>query len=169
MRDAIREVLAPHQVGDPDPPARNLVRETRPNTSSRRADGRSAPHLLIELIDRPVPGHDYVGTIADDQFRGADAPLLKLADLPKQDFRVDGQPVADDARLLGIENAGGYEVQTELAPIVQDRVSGVVSGGISSDNARFAGKQVDDAAFAFVAPLPAHYYDDGHADLRDRS
>ena len=87
---------------------------------------------------------------------------LEALDFAEQDGRVDGDAVADHAGLFGVKDAGGNEVELELATLVDDGMAGVVPGGIAGNNTGFAGEQVDDPAFAFVAPLAADNDDDGH-------
>ena len=46
----------------------------------------------------------------------------------EQGLRIDDDAVADDADLVGAEDAGGDDVEGELAKLVDDGVAGVVAG-----------------------------------------
>src|SRR5262249_49471018 len=64
--------------------------------------------------------------------------------------------VADDAELFSAKNSGGHEVQDVLLFANKDRVAGIVAAGVSDNDVRFFREDVDDFAFAFVAPLGAY-------------
>jgi hypothetical protein len=50
-----------------------------------------------------------------------------------------------------------HQVELELPQLVDDRVPGVVPGGVAGHDMGLLSDQVDDPALAFVAPLPANY------------
>src|SRR5690606_9959499 len=93
--------------------ASNLVRETGPDTAAGRADGGSAAHLLVQLIDQGVVGHHDVRPIADREAFGADATRFQRLYLLQQRSRVDRHAIADDAGLIWVENAGRHDMKGE--------------------------------------------------------
>ena len=109
-----------------------------------------------------MPGHDEVRAVAEDQLRGIDPAGLERIDLAQQDLGVHSHTVADNAGLIGVEDACGHNVEFELSAFVDNGVAGVVASRIAGDNTCFASEEIDDSAFAFVAPLPADNDDDRH-------
>ena len=82
--------------------------------------------------------------------------LLQVLDLAEQHRRVNDDPVADDAELIGVKDAGGDDVEGELAEFVDYGVAGVISGRVTGDDVGFFSQQVNDPALALVPPLAAH-------------
>ena len=50
---------------------------------------------------------------------------------------VDDDAVADEAELIGIEDAGGDQMELELAEFVDDGMAGVISRGVTGYDMRF--------------------------------
>jgi adenylosuccinate synthase len=84
-------------------------------------------------------------------------------DLVVEHPRIDDHAVADHARLARVEDPARDQVEGPLAPVAHDRVPGVVAALEAHDHVGALGKQIDDLALAFVAPLGAHYDDARHA------
>ncbi len=54
-----------------------------------------------------------------------------------------------------MQNSTGHETQHELAVPDEDRMAGIVAAPVANHVVEMPGKQVDDLAFAFIAPLRA--------------
>ena len=99
-------------------------------------------------------GQDEMGLVADDDTAlDIDPVLLQLVDLRQQRLRIDDHTVPDHTDHAGMENAGRDEPQDELGPSRVDGMAGVVAALISRDDVEARRQQIDDLAFAFVAPL----------------
>ena len=83
----------------------------------------------------------------------------------EQRLRIDDDAVADDARDAGMQDAGRNQTQDELPAVDVHRVAGVVSALIAGDDRKVRREQVDDLAFAFIAPLRAENRE-VHIELR---
>ena len=94
------------------------------------------------------------------------AQLADRADLLHQRHRVNHNAVADHAGDARVEDATRDEVQDErlgvLAFAPADRVAGVGTALVAGDDVDVLAEQVDDFAFAFVAPLAPDHYGCGH-------
>ena len=86
-----------------------------------------------------------------------DAVPRQLVDLGEQRLRIDDDAVADDAGDAGMQDAGRNQAQHELRAVDVDGVAGVVSALIPRDDREMRRQQIDDLAFAFVAPLRAEH------------
>ena len=51
----------------------------------------------------------------------------------------------------------GYQLQYEFLLPDEDRMSGVMAALITRNGVKFLGKQIDDLALAFIAPLRAEH------------
>ena len=58
----------------------------------------------------------------------------------------------------GAEDAAGDQLQDELFAGDDDGVAGVVATGVAGDDVELLRQDVDDLAFAFIAPLGAEDY-----------
>ena len=56
-------------------------------------------------VEQQVPRHDQVGVAGDAQVLDRQSARAQSVDLAEQDVRVDDYAVADDAGLLGVEDA----------------------------------------------------------------
>ncbi len=105
-----------------------------------------------------------MGLIADD-----DAPRLrrrasglKILDLLEEGRGGDDEPVADDARLPGMQDPRGDEMEDDLAAVDIYGVPGVVAALVAGDDVEGGGQEVDDLALAFVSPLRSEDEQVGH-------
>src|SRR5437868_2977559 len=83
-----------------------------------------------------------------------------MGDLLEKDDGIDDDAVADDAGAVRVEDAGGDELELELAVFGDDGVARVVASLRADDHVRLPGEVVDDLALALVAPLAADQDDD---------
>ena len=151
-----REELGLHQVGHAQTGARGLVAVGRADAALGRADFRVAlPHLAL-FIERAVIRQDEVRAVADQQVPAdLDPDLAQTVDLADERDRIDDDAVADHANFPRPQNAGRDQVQNIFLAAVDDGVSGVVAALAADDDIRLLGQDVDDFAFAFIAPLGA--------------
>ena len=100
-------------------------------------------------------GHGDGGPVGDLQVIGGDgnALLPQIVDLAVQMVRVDDHTVAHHTDNVGAQDAGGQQVQHELAALVLDRVTGVVAALITCNDVILLADEVDHAALAFIAPV----------------
>ena len=114
--------------------------------------------LLLQGVQLPVPGQQQTGPLADQQVLGGDvhAALADGVDLLEQILAVQGHAVAQDVHDTGAENAGGQQMQGELALFVDDSVPGVAAALIAHHHIILLGEVVHHAALALVAPVDTH-------------
>ena len=86
-----------------------------------------------------------------------DARRLQRLDLREQRRRIDHQPVADDRLDSRAQNPDRDQLQDELLVADAHRVAGVVAALIARHDVEAFREQIDDLAFAFVAPLRAQH------------
>ena len=102
-----------------------------------------------------MEGHSDGGAVGDLQVLRADLNALfgQCGDLFLEMLRVDDHAAAHDADNVRAQDAGGDQVQDELAALVLNGVAGVVAALIAGNNVIILTEQVDHAAFALVAPV----------------
>ena len=100
-------------------------------------------------------GHGDGCAVGDLQVLRGDlnALLAQLIDLAVQMMRVDDHAVAHNADHVRTQDAGGQQIQHELAALVLDRVTGVVAALITCNDVILLADEVDHAALAFIAPV----------------
>ena len=98
------------------------------------------------------------GAAADLEIVGRDghAAGAQSAALIVQVLQIDDDAVADDIDRGLAEDAGGQQVEDELALLIHDRVTGVVSALIAADYVIVPGEQVDHTALSLVAPVDSY-------------
>src|SRR6185437_1684827 len=111
-------------------------------------------------LDHAVVREDDLRAVGDEElllFRtvGGKAGILELLDLVEEGGRIQHDAVADDALAARAQNSAGNELQDKLPAADDDGVAGVVTAGITGDDVELFAEDVDDLAFAFVAPLGA--------------
>ena len=106
--------------------------------------------VLLHMV-----GHGDGCTVGDLQVCRADlnALLPQLVDLAVQMMRVDDHAVAHDADDIGAQDAGGQQVQHELAALVFNGMACVVAALIPCNDVVLLADQVDHAALALIAPV----------------
>jgi hypothetical protein len=154
------QAVGPQQVARAQAAPRHLVFVRGSDAAQGGPDlarpARGLRHLLQQLVVR----QDEVRAVGDDEVvvhrHAADAQLRHLLlELPG----VDHHPRPDDAQDAGVEDAAGNEAQDEALVADDHRVAGVVAAVVARHHLHLLGEQVDDLAFALVAPLGArdHY------------
>ncbi len=82
-----------------------------------------------------------------------DAGRAQRIHLPEERLRVDHHAVPEDAELSFVKDPGGDQVEGVVLVRELDRVAGVVASLVAGDHVELVAEEVDDFAFAFVAPL----------------
>jgi len=65
--------------------------------------------------------------------------------------------VSDHAQFVSMKDSGGDQVEDVFLPVYYQSVSGVVSALKPDYEIGLLGKQIDNLALSFIAPLSAHY------------
>ena len=102
-----------------------------------------------------MPRHRDGGLVGELQVFGADlhAAGLDGLHLVREVVEVDDHTGAQHTGDIRVQDAGGQKVQDELALFGDDGVSGIVAALIAGNDIGVFGQQVDDAAFALIAPI----------------
>ncbi len=110
---------------------------------------------FLQTVLLNVERHGDGRTVGDLQVRGGDlnALLAQAGDLLIQMARVNDHTIAHDADDLRAQNAGGQQVQNELAALVLDRMTCVVAALIACNDVILLADQVDHTTLAFIAPV----------------
>ena len=148
------------QIGDTKAVAVDLVLIRGADAAARGADGLAAGCGLGGELDHAVVREDDLRAVGDEELLlfgtvGGKAGVLEFFDLVEEGCGVEHDAVADDALAAGTQNAAGDELQDELLAADDDGVAGVVTAGVAGDDVELFAEDVDDLAFAFVAPLGA--------------
>src|SRR5262249_1717226 len=104
--EALAEGRRVDEVAHADTHTADLVGEAGAHAASGGTDGGRTAQLLVQLVDHGVVGHDHVRPVANEEALGTYPTRFQRIDLREQDIRIDGNTVADDAGLVGIEDAG---------------------------------------------------------------
>ena len=88
---------------------------------------------------------------------------MQLGDLLEEHLGIDHHAVAEHAPLAAAaQDARRDEVRDQLLPVDDERVAGVGAAAVAEDDVGELGVEIDDLAFAFVAPLGADDHHIGH-------
>ena len=91
--------------------------------------------------------------------RDRDTFRRDLIDLFEERFRIDHHSVAEDARLVIVDNARRQQSQHECLIAHIDAVAGIMPALITLDDVEPVREKVNDLALSFIAPLGTDYYD----------
>jgi hypothetical protein len=132
-----------------------FVGVSRADAASGSADLPLATPPLLSGIQRPVGGSDQVGGVRKAQAAraGIHTAGSQGFNLRDQGQRVDDHAGANQAGSVGVDDAGGNKMQFVGLPADGDGVAGVITAVVAGHQVRPGGEQVDDTAFAFIAPL----------------
>ncbi len=113
-------------------------------------------------------GGDEVGGMGNPQAAGGNihARLLQGFRLALQRQRVDDHAAAQHCPGVGVNDAGGDQMQLENRRAHRHRVTGIVAAVEAAHQVRPGGKQVHHAALAFIPPLGSKHNFKRHANLR---
>ena len=100
-------------------------------------------------------GHDEMGLVADLEAFGAhvETESGESVDLFEEAGGVEHDAVADDAHLAGMKDTGRHHMQDVFLAVYDDGMARVVAALETDHHIHFGSEQIDDLAFAFVAPL----------------
>ena len=172
------ERLQVHQVCGPDPDSAGLIGVRGTYAPAGGADGAVSLGCLEEVVHYDVVRHHQVGALADeyptlDIYAATFDPL----NFVQKRVRSDDDSVSDVTLYIGPENAAGHQVEDELALVVNDSMSGVVSAGKPRDDVGVPGQQHvyylsqqgpttqvlrDYLSLGLVSPLPSKYRANSH-------
>ena len=147
--------------------ARGLVFVRRADAPLRRADRARARLGLAQAIDdRMVRQHD-VRAIADGEAllrraRREQTAARDLGHLAEQHGGIDDGALRQHAPRARVQHAGWDEVEHHLLAADHEGVTRVRAAPVTHDDVGVLRVEVDDLAFAFVAPLGAHDHHDCH-------
>jgi hypothetical protein len=96
--------------------------------------------------------------------RALDSEMTQLLDLGVERAWVHHDSVSDYARALIMKDARRNQMKHELALADSNGMPGVVAALISRDYVEVRRENINDLAFAFVAPLGSDYHDVFHND-----
>ena len=118
------------------------------------ADGGAAGGGFGGELDHAVVRQDDLGAVGDEELPvDGEAGVLESFDFGEEGHGIEDDAVADDAFALWPEDAAGDELQDELFAGDDDGMAGVVAAGVAGDDVEALGQDVDDFAFALIAPL----------------
>ena len=120
------------------------------------AEGLAGQALLLIAVLQDVIGHQQLSPLGHDQVGGGYALVGDGLQFGHQLGGIQGHAVADDVGDVGIKSAGGEDVQSKAAIIIDDGVARVGSALKADDHVGLLGQHIGDLALALVAPVGAH-------------
>jgi hypothetical protein len=109
------------------------------------------------LIKRPVIRQSDVGFIANKEPTAEiNVPLLEMLDFVNNRSGINHHPGPDDTAGASMEHPGRDLMKDVFLLIDYDRVSGVRSTLTANHHVHLGGQEVDNLAFALIAPLHAN-------------
>ena len=150
------EALALEQIANPQRATRDLILIGRPDPAPRRTDRIGALGKFSCAIERDMRGEDQRTHRADLQaleHRNA-LPDQHLGFL-EQRLQRQHDAVADQALHPGMQDPRGNQRQHGFLAADDERMAGIVATLEAHHCLRGVGQQIDDLAFALIAPLQA--------------
>jgi hypothetical protein len=134
--------------------AGGFVGVRRANATSGGAEFFLAEQGFSSLIKRPVIWQGDVGFIANKEPTAEiNVPLLEMLDFVNNRSGINDHSGPDDTAGAGMEYPRRDLMEDVLFLIDYDRVSGVCSALTANYHVYFRGQEVNDLAFALIAPL----------------
>ena len=154
---AFAEGVRLHQVGKAQAASRDFVFVGGTDATPGSTDFVGAARGFARLVERAVARQDESAGGRDVQpLHHGRASGFKRGDFFKEGAQAEDDAVADVALNACVQDAGGDEVQHGFFAVDDEGVAGVVPALVAHDRACFFGEEVNDFAFAFVAPLGAN-------------
>ena len=146
------------QVDDAQAVAVDLVLVGWPYSPACCPDGLAARRGFGGKLDHAVIRQNHLRAVGDEELSSRriicrKACVFELLDFGEEGRGVEHDAIADNALAAGAQHAAGDELQHNLFAVDDDRVAGVVPAGITRDDVELFREDVDDLAFALVAPL----------------
>jgi hypothetical protein len=158
-----REQRRLHQVRHAQSSSGRLVTVGGTDPALGRPDLRVAFAQLALFVEHPVIRQDEVRAIADEEvLPDFDTKLAQPLNLFYERNRIDHNAVADYAAFAATQNPRRNQVKNIFRAAMNDGVAGVVPALAPDHDVGLGGQDVDDLAFAFVAPLRADQNGVGH-------
>ncbi len=121
------------------------------------------PRLLASPVEDRVAGQQHVGAVGDEEAAvEAYTGLVEAGQLGEHGVGRHHHAVAQDADHVRMQDAGGNELQGEMAVPELDRVAGVVATLITHDAVEGRAEEIDDLPLPLVPPLHPDDDDVGH-------
>ena len=150
------EAVALEQIRHAHRAPRHLVLVGRPDAAAGGADGVGSASLLARLVEENVRRQDERTVRRDAQpLEHRHALLHQHAALREQRLQREHDAVADEAAHILAQNAGGNQGKDGLAAADDQRMPGVVPTLEARHRRGALRQQIDDFAFALIAPLGA--------------
>lgn len=131
------------------------------------ADEARAQLNLLQAIDHLVQVENDMGAVADeDALARVEAVLLKSVELLEERGDVDDASGANEIDALGVDQAGGQDVEVVGDTIGNDGVASIVAALGATAERGLGAEDVDELALALVTPLRATDDGGGHGRRR---
>jgi hypothetical protein len=111
-------------------------------------------HHLVDVEYHMCPVRDEYPAL------GVQAMLLQRLEFLEEGRNVHNTPATDDVHARGVDEAGREDVEVVGDAVRDDGVSGIVAALGAAAQLGVVGEDIDELAFAFVAPLGAEYNGD---------
>ena len=147
------QMIGVEKVFDTNSDPRSLVSIRRSNTAFGGAELRVAATCLSQLVEDLVVRQHQMRLRTDQQTTAADALPLEHVDLRQQHMGIDDDPVANHRSDVVVQDPARDQLELERLPINHKGVASIVATLVAHDVRAFLRHNVDDSAFAFVAPL----------------
>ena len=152
--DVLLQQALVEQVLHAQAAARHLVLVRGTNAARRSADLYATGRVLRRQLDQAVVGKNDVRAIADEEIAvHLDAGRAQGIDFLHEGERIEHDAITDDAAAAFAQHAARNELENKLLALDGNRMSGIVTAGITRNHLEALGQNVNDFAFAFVAPL----------------
>ncbi len=145
--------LRPAQVPERDAGPPHLVAVGRADAAAGRPDRAIAPRRFTRPIQRRMIGKNDVGSIGDLDPADIDPDAREHIELGAQAFEAHDRPAADEQRRAIVEHSARDDPQRQLPLADDERMPRVIAAAEARDEIVIAREVIDDAAFAFIAPL----------------
>ena len=155
VADFLLEAGVVGQVADANAAARDLVFVGRPDAARRRADLALAAPGFRQQVEVAVIRQDHVRLVADDDAAADVDAGARRAHLLRRRAPAGSTttPLPMTQVTPGCRMPDGIRRSTNFRAVDVHRVPGVVSALIPGHDRKVRRDQVDDLAFAFIAPL----------------
>jgi hypothetical protein len=156
--DQLAQALGPHQIANSDSATSGLGFIGRTYPAPGRADGATLRRfaILAQPFDKTVVRQNDMGILPDPELASRQqAARREQIDLFQQRLRVDDHSFAENAQLSWVQDARRNQVGHQLVAANHQGVPGVGTAAEAHHRVSPHRQDVDNFAFAFVAPLSA--------------
>ena len=147
------------QVGNAQAASPHLVFVGRTDSTRSGADLDASGSVLRRKFDHAMVRKNHLGAVRDEKIPvDLHTRLAQRAHFFKKGHGIEDHAIADHASAGLTQHAAGDKLQHKLLALDDDRMPGIVAAGIAGYYRKILGKNIDDFAFAFIAPLGADDY-----------